>query len=246
MADSPEHKFISLSLDKSLSDFSDTRLLGIREAQRRTFDYGCVVLRDFSRPLVSQVLWNHQEGIEKDIRTLLFDAGSSLKLYFIRDNVKNRAKLDELLKAYREQLSTAPLLRGLRIIPVPDAFDADSESHQNWMEGFIRNCISRDLLFAVVFGKLSASDLATFSDHGGPFGLKFAALQEITTSGLDHGPSFERAVGSKGPPLREALTMLSGTGLAGAVRNSNYESAHLERPFLPGFVPQDIVRAPSL
>jgi hypothetical protein len=231
MSDSPEHKFISISLDKSLSDFSNTRLLGVQEAQRRTFDYGCLVLRDFSRPLVSQVLWSHHEGIEKDIRTLLFDAGSALKLYFVRDNVKNRSKIDELLRAYREQPSTIPLLRGLRIIPVPHEFDADSENHRNWMDNFIRNCISGDLLFAVIFGKLSASDLITFSDHGGLIGLKFAALQLITISGLDHGPSFEKAVGSKGSPLREVLTMLSGTGLVGAVRNSNIKVPTLKGRF---------------
>src|SRR5258708_6483712 len=106
MADSPEHQFITQSLDKSLSRFSNTKLLGIREAQRRTFDYGSILLRDFSRPLVSQVLWSHQEGLEKDIRTLLFDSGSSLKLYFVRDTVKNRARIDEVLKSYKDKAST--------------------------------------------------------------------------------------------------------------------------------------------
>jgi hypothetical protein len=232
VADSPEHKFISQSLDRSLSDFSETKLLGIQEADRRTFDYGCMLLRDFSRPLISQVLWSHQEGIEKDIRTLLFEGGASLKLYFVRDNVRNRAKADEVLRSYRDEPKTSSLLRGFRLISVPDSFDADSESQRRWMDGFIRTCISNDLLFAVVFGKLSASDIAAFSGHGGPFGLKFAALDLITRSGLHHGPSFEKEVGSKGSPLREALTMLSATGLVGTVRRSILRVPTLKGRFL--------------
>jgi hypothetical protein len=180
MGDSAEHTFICTSLDRALSAYSTTRLLGIREVQRRSFDYGCVLLRDFSRPLVSQVLWSHHEGIEKDIRTLLFDATSSLKLYFVRDTVRNRAKIDEIVKSFRDGPATIGLLRGLRLIPVPDGFDADLETHQNWMYDYLLNAVSSDLLFAIVFGKLSSFDVASFSDHGGPIGLKLAALQLIT------------------------------------------------------------------
>jgi hypothetical protein len=186
----------------------------------------------FTRPLISQVLWSHHEGIEKDIRSLVFDGSASLKLYFIRDTIKNRARIDEIIKSYREQSSTSSLLRGLRLIPVPEDFDADSERHQNWMTEFIRNCVSSDLLFAVVFGKLTASDLATFSDHGGPLGLKFATLHEITSHGLDHGPSFEKSVGSKGSPLREAITMLGGAGLIGRVSRANIRVPALKGRFL--------------
>src|SRR5205823_9826714 len=101
MADSPEHKFISESLDRALKKYSETRLLGLKETERRTFDYGCIILRDASRPLVSQVLWSHEEGIEKDLHTLLFDGGASLKLYFVRDRTRSRVKIDEGLGAYR-------------------------------------------------------------------------------------------------------------------------------------------------
>lgn len=133
MSDGAEHNFISQALDKSLISFSETKLLGMQEAQRRTFDYGCVLLRDFSRPLVSQVLWTHQEGIEKDIRTLVFDGNSSLRLYFVRDTVKNRARIDETLRSYRDQPNVAPLLRGLRIIPVPiHSMQIRSKSKNGW------------------------------------------------------------------------------------------------------------------
>ena len=46
MADSPKHKFISESLDRALKNYPETCLLGLKEAERRTFDYGCIVLRD--------------------------------------------------------------------------------------------------------------------------------------------------------------------------------------------------------
>jgi hypothetical protein len=212
MADSPEHKFISASLDRALKKYSETRLLGLKEAKRRTFDYGCIILRDASRPLVSQVLWSHEEGIEKDLRTLLFDGGASLKIYFVRDRIRSRAKIDEVLEAYRGNLETRSLLRGLRIIPVPEDFDAGSELDRDWLERYILDRASSDLLFGVVFGKLSASDVQIFSRHGGPFGLKMAALHVIASSGLNHGPTFQAEIGYKGPPLREVITMLTGIG----------------------------------
>ena len=214
MADSPEHKFISASLDRALQSYSETKLLGLSEAERRKFDYGCLILRDATRPLVSQVLWSHEEGLEKDLRTLLFDEGSSLKLYFIRDKIKNRAKVDEVLRSYRQAEATRPFLKGLRIVPVPEDFDADSLRDQQWMDEYILNSVSSDLLFGVVFGKLSPSDVRTFSLHGGPLGLKIAALHVIDSVGFQHGPTFEKDVGSKGSPLREAIAMLTGVGFA--------------------------------
>ena len=213
MPDSPEHIYISEALDKSLRKFSETRLLGLREADRRTFDYGCLLLRDFTRPLVSQVLWAHTDGIEKDIRTLVFDGASALRLYFVRDRIRNRAKIDEVLKSYREQAEVRPKLRGLRIVPIPEGFNSDREQNRVWLETYIHEIISRDLLFGVVFGKLQAQDVRVFCQHGGLVGLKIAVLQLIDRSGLSHNPSFERELGAKGSPVREAIAMLTGTGL---------------------------------
>jgi hypothetical protein len=55
MAASPEHKFISSSLDKQLESFSATGFLGVQEAERRKFDYACRIHRDCLRSLVAQV-----------------------------------------------------------------------------------------------------------------------------------------------------------------------------------------------
>jgi hypothetical protein len=235
MADSAEHKFISNALDRALGKFSETRLLGLREAERRTFDFGCILLRDFSRPLVSQVLWNHEGGIEKDLRTLLFDGGSSLRLYFVRDRIRNRMRIDEALKSYREKPETTRLLRGLRIIPIPEEFDADVEKDQLWLDYHVRHCISTDLLFGVVFGKLTAHDIKAFSEHGGPFGLRLAALQIIAEFGLHHGPTFEQQVGSRGSPLREAVAMLTGVGFVASLQGSIQRVPTLKGRFLLDF-----------
>lgn len=232
MSDSAEHKFISAATDDALRSFSATKFLGATEAQRRTFDYACILQRDFSRPLVSQVLWSHQEGIEKDLRTLLFDGEASLKLYFVRDNVKNRARVFELIKSYRDAATVRNLLRGLRIVPVPEGFDADSEKQQKFMRNYLLNEISRDLMFGTVFGKLTKSDIRTFSNHGGPLGLKYAALHWIDREGINHGPTFEKKVGTKGSPLREALAMLRGVGYTVFPMNSIETAPSLKGRFL--------------
>ena len=216
MADSAEHQFISQSLERALHVYSETRLMGLREAERRKFDYGCMLLRDTTRPLVSQVLWNHDEGLEKDLRTLLFEGEAALKVYFVRDRIKNRAKIDEVIQSYRLNPATAPMLRGLKIVAIPEGFDADSEAQRIWMDKHILETVSSDLLFAVVFGKLTAQDVRVFAQHGGPFGLKIAVLQAINTVGLEHGPTFEKQLGTRGSPLREVIAMLTGVGLVAA------------------------------
>lgn len=220
MADSAEHKYISQSLDRALRSYSETRLMGLSEAERRKFDYGCMILRDATRPLVSQVLWGHEEGIEKDMRTLIFEEGSSLKLYFVRDKIKNRAKIDDIMQNYRQNPQISSMLRGLKIVPVPEDFNADSLRDQAWMDKYILETVSSDLLFAVVFGKLTTHDVRTFSLHGGPLGLKIAALQVIDSIGFQHGPTFEQDVGSKGSPLREVIAMLTGVGFVVSPGNS--------------------------
>jgi len=136
-----------------------------------------------------------------------------LRLYFVRDHVRNRAKIDDVLKSYRAQEELRPKLRGLRVIPVPEGFDADKESNRAWLAAFIHETVSRDLLFGVVFGKLQAHDVRVFCQHGGLVGLKIAALELITRDGLSHNPTFEKALGVKDSPLREAIAMLTGTGL---------------------------------
>lgn len=236
MPESPEHQYLSKSLDTALGRYSETRFLGVTESQRRTFDYGATLLRDFSRPLISQVLWSHDEGIEKDIRTLLHDGGASLKLYFVRDKIRNRARIEEIIRSYKETPQTAELLRGLRLIPIPPDFDADKPDQQEFIDNFLYERIASDLLFAVIFGKLTPYDVKTFSDHGGPVGLKVATLHWIDKEGYHHGPTFQERVGQKGSPLREVIAMLVGTQLVHSIPRSVQKLPSLKGRFMLDFL----------
>lgn len=217
----PEHQFLSESFNAGLSKFSNSSLFGIFEAQRKTFDFACVLKRDFSRPLVSQVLWKNFTGIEKDLRTLLHDKNSRIKVYLFKDSLRARAKIEEILTSYRSLFPNDLALKGLKLIPVPGDFDADKEKQRDWMSTYIERCIADDLLFHIAFGNFSKNDLLTFEDHGGLIGLKYAILYSITKSPLLHMPTFKKELGySTSGPIREALIMLSATGLIKSPRNN--------------------------
>ncbi len=217
----PEHKFLSDSLHASLTKLSTSSLFGVLEAQRKTFDFACILNRDFSRGLVSQVLWQNFTGVEKDLRTLLHDTTSKIKVYLFKDSVSARAKIEEILNSYKAPDVNNRLLKGLRLIPIQHDFDADKESQRDWMNKYIEKYISEDLLFNVVFGNFSKADLLTFENHGGPYGLKYALLQEITKKPLLHMPTFKKELGySTSGTIREGLIMLNATGLIKSPRRN--------------------------
>ena len=222
MALTAEHQFISLSLDTIITKYSKSLLFGINESQRRTFDYSCILLRDFTRPLVSQVMWGHSEGVEKDIRTLLHDVEASIKVYVVKDHTRNRARLEEIITSYKAQEPTKRLLAGLRIIFIPPDFDADKEYDREWLSKYLENRFSKDILFAIVFGHFTSFDFNMFAQHGGPIGLKYLILDEITKNSLQHMPTFKERIGYKTTgTIREALTMLSALGLVKTLPASN-------------------------
>jgi len=225
----PEHQFIAESFDQCLQDFSATALIGMTESQRRTFDYSCILKRDLSRPLVAQVLWAHSEGLEKDMRTLLHDSDAVLKVLFVKDSANTRTRLDEIIQSYRSKDVLRPLLQGLRPIFLPPDFDADKDREQQWMNRYIAEKVADDILFNVVFGRFTMSDFLAFSHHGGIFGLKYAILHEITTNGLGHMPTFKKRLGySTTGSIREALIMLSVTGLSDKIPGSNIHGASIK------------------
>lgn len=131
---SPEHQAIAETIDTVLSSLAGSALIGVFEGQRRTFDYSCFLKRDLGRPLVAQVLWQHDHGLEKDIRTLLLDKDSAIKLYVIRDSARMRATLDDVLASYRNDPELRQRLGGLKIFFVPGDFDADREEQLRWLK----------------------------------------------------------------------------------------------------------------
>lgn len=221
MAASPEHQFIAEEISSILESYSRTKLLGVLESSRKKYDYSCVIERDLERALVSQVLWSHTDGIYKDLVTLLHDKESVLKLYLVKDTLKHRVKIDEVIAEYRSNPATKSLLVGLRVIFLPEGFDADKEIERNFMSDHISRLICSDLLVGSVFGRLSGFDIRVFSNHGGPLGLKFAILDEITRNGLIHTPTFKKRLGySTSGTIREATTMLAALGLVKRVDQS--------------------------
>ena len=73
------------------------------------------------------MLWQHEHGLEKDIRTLLFDSEALIKLCIVRDSARIRATLDDVLSSYRCTPDGRQKLIGLKLVFVPPDFDADKE-----------------------------------------------------------------------------------------------------------------------
>jgi len=197
-----------------LKAFSTTGLLGVTEAERRKFDYACRPRRDFLQPLVSQVCWGNVGGISKDLQLLLLDSDAPIKLYLVPDSQPARLKLDEALRSYHDRSETRSLLRGFRYLPVPSGFDADKEAARTWMAAELKRLMCADLLFGVLFGQLAKSDVRSFAEHGGPVGLKFAMLHQVSTVPTDSVGDLGQALGTKSKSaMREGLIMLTATGL---------------------------------
>jgi hypothetical protein len=235
---SAEHEAVAAAIDAVLKDLHTSALIGVFEGERRTFDYSCLLNRDLGRPLVAQVLWRHEHGLEKDLRTLLFDEGSTIKLYVLRDSTRIRATLDDVLKAYRRNPLMRQRLLGLRLVFVPPDFDADKQEDHAWLRTFLSSSFLKDIAFGIVFGGLTKHALEIFIRHNGPFGLKYAILHEIGQNGLIHTPTFKERLEYKTTgPIREAVAMLNAAGLI-----RNLESSVCYFPTLRGRFVLDLTR----
>jgi hypothetical protein len=218
---SGEHQILVDELDRALHRYSRTGLLGVAEAERRKLDYGCLLLRDMSRPLIAQALWANERGIEKDLRTLLLDREAALKVYLVPDDASYHSRIAEIVQAYRADPALREKLVGFRLLTVP-IFNADSESDRRVVSEHLDRKFREDILFGVVFGKMTAHNFAVFADHNGPLGLKYAILDEIGVSGLVHMPTFKQRLGYKTDgPIRQALTMLAASGFVRRIPRTN-------------------------
>ena len=137
-------EFLVGELDHTLQRFAATVLIGVAEAERKKFDYGCLVQRDMTRPLVAQVLWAHAGGIDKDLRALLLDSEAVLKIYLVRATTKHLMRVDEVIRSYRADPAVGSKLLGLRLIKIPGNFDADSEAERTWMASYLQERLTND------------------------------------------------------------------------------------------------------
>lgn len=212
MAESPEHEFLKQKTNQVLSDFSKLKLFGFTETDRKKFDFSCLLERDWSRPLVGQVLWKHIEGIDKDIRTLITEQESEIKLYVARDSMKSRQHLEETLGEFRKSGRFPDLFR-FKSIWIPQDFDADKEKQQHLVEEILKKAIVEDILFNIIFGNLSEQNIRFFLDATGVQGLNLALLYIISISNNIHNiTSLAQFVEMSTGPVREKLMLLKGAG----------------------------------
>ena len=213
VAESVEHQFLSQCVTGVLSQLSRTNLYAYVEAERRKFDFACELMRDWSRPLVGQTLWNHTAGVDKDLRTMLLDPDAQICAYVARDTVKARRLLSEVTKDFRA--SGVPVaLHRLRVLWVPPDFDADDEAQRKFVTELLRDSVTRDILMNVVLGNLTAEDVRFFVRISGTAGLHLALLHEISTSRNPHLRPRDLAaeLGVSPGAIRERLLRLLGCG----------------------------------
>jgi hypothetical protein len=195
MAESAQHIFLKGVVVDVLRDFSKLELYGLTEVDRKRFDFSCGVERDWTRPLVGQVLWKHERGIDKDLRLLLSDDTSEVKVYVVRDNMANRIALEEVLQDFRRTPLGLDLFR-LRILWTTEGFNPDDARHRQLVRSQLERQVVDDILLNVVFANLSERDLRIFLSPSGRIGLPLALLAHVaehTTDGLK-GPALALGV----------------------------------------------------
>ncbi|MCL5036435.1 MAG: hypothetical protein M1269_04870 [Chloroflexi bacterium] len=212
MAEGPEHTFLKSTSTDVLQGFSRLRLYLYHEADRKKFDMACLLERDWSRPLVGQVLWHHSKGIDKDVRTLLLDPHAEIKLYVARDHMKNRQQLSEVLEDFKRSGKTD--LYRLKIIWIPSDFDADKEAQRILIQDLVQSRIVSDILMNVVFGNLEADHIRLFLTSSGIQGVNLALLDLIDRRSFELNFSgMSQALGISKGPIREKISILHGAGL---------------------------------
>ncbi len=217
MAESAEHAFISETFNTTLEAFSKTRLYTYRESARKAFDFSCTLTRDLSRPLVGQTLWKHEEGIDKDLRHLILDEESSIKIYLCRDLLKSRARVEDVLADFRRS-SLGQNLFKLRLFWLPPDFEAGNEAHEVIVRNQIRDAVYNDVLLGVVFGHITAADVLTFLRAPGYPGVNFAILRALSEEGFLNYAWLSKKIGVSSSKLRETMPYLLGSGFANSKR----------------------------
>ncbi len=190
---------------------ASTQLYSFLENQRKTFDFGCVLLRDWTRPVIGQTLWKHVEGVDKDLRTMLTDDEADICLYVARDTMKAHRICDEAVRDYRRRFPTAGLHR-LKMIWVPADFDADSEDHRQAVAELIEDRLARDVLLNVVLGNLTAESVRLITSSSGRIGLDLAILHRIATDGFVNLTALAKSLHVSARSLPERIVRLLGAG----------------------------------
>lgn len=212
MPESAEHQFLKTEFLNVLENFSALKLYGFTESDRRKFDLSCLIDRDFARPLVGQTLWKHKRGIEKDLRTLITDKESEIKVYLAKDSTSYHSIFEEIIGDYKQTEFGKGLFK-IKPIWIPSDFDADKIKHQQVVKSIVKNQIVDDILFNIVFGNLTSENISFFLDVSGIPGLNLIILYHVATVGFVNYPDLSKKLGGVSPgPLREKILVLCGAG----------------------------------
>lgn len=211
MAESEEHKFLSEIAVEFLERAASTGLYTFLENDRKKFDFGCSLQRDWTRPIIGQTLWKHEEGVDKDLRTLLADQDAELCIYIARDTVKARNLWSEGVADFRHAFADAPLYK-LRPIWVPSDFDADSDTDRQTIAELIDDRLAADVLLNVILGNLNRDAVRLFISSTGRVGLDLAILYEVATVGFRNLSSLAKKLKVSPSTLPERLARLTGCG----------------------------------
>lgn len=212
MSESPEHAFLTEKFVEILEDFSKLKLYGFQETQRKRFDFSCLLERDWKRPLVGQTLWRHFKGMDKDIRLLITDRESEIKAYVARDTIRYRLLFEEIMNDFRKSGHDKELYK-VKVFLIPPDFDADKEEQRAHILETMKSSIVQDILFNVVFGHITADDIAFFLDVSGIPGLNLVLLHEIaSTRGFLNIADMSKRIEVSAGPIREKLLVLTGSG----------------------------------
>lgn len=233
MAESPEHRFLSEVAANYFTRAANTQLFSLLESERKRFDLTCTLRRDWTRPIVGQILWRHIHGVDKDLRTMLLDPEAEVCLYVAADSTKARAQVAEIIGDYRRGGTGIPLYK-LRTVWVPADLDFDIESHRELASSLIDEQLTTDVLINVVLGNPTAESIRHFSASSGIVGLELAILWVIASEGFVNMPRLSDRIGHSSSTLNERITRLVGCGfLTQPDPSANYFYASLRgRVFL--------------
>lgn len=212
MGEKAAHQFLKATFSDALRSFSKLRLYGYTEAERRKFDLACVLERDWSRPVVGQVAWHHRAGIDKDVRTLLTDPDSEIKVYIAQDSVRYRSAVADVVGDFRRS-GRFPELFQLKTFWIPADFDADQPSQRAAIEELLKERVVEDLLFNVVFGNITPNDVRLVLTISGIPALALAILHYVATRGYFNEASLALDLNVSKGPVREKLVLLQALGL---------------------------------
>jgi hypothetical protein len=199
MAESDEHRFVTSTFLELTQDLSRSRVYGYQEADRKIFDFACVLASNYERQLVGQTLRSHPDGIEKDLNTLLLGQTSEISLLLYSDSAKNVARIHEVLARARRTVPDE--VARLRLFSYPANFDADDEDQRAAVRTSLEERVVDDLLLNVVLGNLLSNDIAVFLDSTSRHnpGLLLALLERIAVdlwpTATDLGRQFKDTAG---------------------------------------------------